>query len=316
RPQTASIEARVLSGNSGGPMESAEVTLYRFDWNKHHTPVETKATRAAGVVRFEYAAGRENSPYFLLARRGKDFALDANYLSLNRSPGVNDTTMGLLYTDRSIYRPGQTVSWKVLVFHGRRDSGRFGVMPGSSVTVSLVDAHNQPVEAKTSSPNSVGTAAGEFRIPSGKALGAWRVDSSAGGSASVSVEEYKRPTFEVAWKDVEGTARLNRPVVLAGSARYYFGLPVSRGVAAWRVTREPEFPWWWSWWRPPRAAEVVARGMSPLAADGSFQITFMPAADERLAGKKEIVYRYSAVADVTDEGGETRSDTRSFRVGF
>ncbi|HJW15098.1 MAG TPA: MG2 domain-containing protein, partial [Thermoanaerobaculia bacterium] len=316
RPQTAAIEARALSGDSGEPVASAQVTLYRFDWNRRHAPVETKTTGPDGFARFDYAPGREGTPYFLLARKGKDSALDASYLSLARPSEPSEATQALLYTDRSIYRPGQTIAWKALVFSGRRDLGRFRTLAGSPVSISLVDANNQTVASKTATTNAFGTVAGEFPIPPGRALGAWRIDSSAGGSASVSVEEYKRPTFEASWKDLEGTARLNRPVTLVGSARYYFGLPVARGTVVWRVTREPEIPWWWRWYPPRRQAEVVGQGTSALAADGSFQITFTPGADERLGQGKEITYRYAATADVTDEGGETRSDTRSFRVGF
>ncbi|HKF43517.1 MAG TPA: alpha-2-macroglobulin family protein [Thermoanaerobaculia bacterium] len=316
RLETPAIEARVLTGDTGEPAGGAAVTLYRFDWNRRHQPVETKTTGPDGLAKFDYAPGREGVSYFLLARKGKDAALDANYLSLNGRPQPSDATQSLVYADRSIYRPGQTIDWKVLVFHGRRDLGRFEVLTGSSVTVSLVDANGQVVESKVSSTNSYGTASGEFRVPAGRVLGEWRITTSAQGSSPVRVEEYKRPTFEVAWKEIEGTARLNRPVVLTGSARYYFGLPVTRGSAIWRVTREPEFPWWWMWYRPPAAKEVVAQGSGALSADGTFQVTFTPAADERLAGKKGITYRYAAVADVTDEGGETRSDTRTFRVGF
>ena len=316
RLETSAIEARVVSGGSGEPAAGAAVTLYRFDWNRRHQPVETKTSGPEGVARFDYAPGREGASYFLLARKGKDAALDATYLSLNTRPQPSDVTQSLVYTDRSIYRPGQTIAWKVLVFHGRHDLGRFEVSASSPVTVSLVDANSQTVESKVGSTNSYGTASGEFRIPAGRALGAWRLSTSAQGSAPVRVEEYKRPTFEVAWKEIEGTARLNRPVVLAGSARYYFGLPVTRGSVIWRVTRAPEFPWWWSWYRPTTATEVVAQGAAPLSPDGTFQITFTPAADERLAGKKGVTYRYAAVADVTDEGGETRSDTKTFRVGF
>ena len=259
RLETSVIEARVLTGESGEPVSGAEVTLYKFDWNRRHAPVETKTSGADGIARFEYASGREGASYFLLARKGRDAALDANYLSLQRQPAPSDTTRSLVYTDRSIYRPGQTISWKALVFHGRQDVGRFETAAGSPLTVSLLDGNAQVVESKTSSTNSFGTASGEFRIPAGRVLGEWRISTSAEGSATVRVEEYKRPTFEVAWKDIEGTARLNRPVTLNGSARYYFGLPVTRGTAIWRVTREPEFPWWWSWYRPARPAKSSRR---------------------------------------------------------
>ena len=105
------------------------------------------------------------------------------------------------------------------------------------MTLTLHDANNQVVESRTVTTNAYGSAAGEFTIPAGRALGRWRIDSSLPGSAAVQVEEYKRPTFEVHWKDPETALRLNQPAQLAGSARYYFGLPVSSGNVRWRVLR-------------------------------------------------------------------------------
>jgi hypothetical protein len=202
---------------------------------------------------------------------------------------------------------------------GRRDLGRLQAASGATVTVTLRDANTQAVDSKTAVANAYGSAAGEFPIPAGRALGSWRLETSPPGSAHVQVEEYKRPTFEVKWKDPETALRLNRPAELSGTARYYFGLPVSSGKVAWRVTRSPEYPWWWGYFRGgTRAGEqVIAQGKSDLSADGTFRIRFTPAADERL-GKDgaAVTYRYEAVAEATDEGGETRSDERTFRLGF
>ncbi len=315
------IEARVLAGRSGQPVASAAVTLYRFDWNHRHAPVETRQTGPDGAARFEYTPGSEGRSYFLLARKGSDVTLDANYLSLSRRVAPAETTQSLLYTDRAIYRPAQTIDWKVLVYRGRADLGKFQTLASSPVTVKLIDANNQTVESRSLSTNEFGTAAGEFRIPSGRALGNWRLESSAGGMCFVSVEEYKRPTFEVSWKDPEGAVRLNHALALSGSARYYFGLPVAQGTVVWRVTRQAEIPWWWRhWgWIHPNwgEPETVAQGSAPLPADGAFRVAFTPKADERLKEKSNaIVYRYVATADVTDDGGETRGATRAFRVGF
>ena len=129
-------------------------------------------------------------------------------------------------------------------------------------------------------------------------------------AASIRVEEYKRPTFETTLDVPKDPLRLNRPATFRGGSKYYFGLPVTNGSVAWRVTREAEYPWWWGWWggSRPAGAETVATGRASLAADGTFAVTFTPKADER-AGK-DVTYRYRLSADVTDEGGETRSAER------
>ncbi|MGH9366012.1 MAG: MG2 domain-containing protein, partial [Thermoanaerobaculia bacterium] len=227
----------------------------------------------------------------------------------------------LIFTDRSIYRPLQKISWKVLGYRGDARAGRFEVFPASPVTVTLFDQDNQKVDARTVTTNDFGSASGEFVIPAGRVLGAWRLASSLGGAqAGVRVEEYKRPTFEVTWKDPAQPLRLNQPARLTGEARYYFGLPVAGGSVRWRVTRTPQWFWWSSWWRMPNPAsraQTVAAGVAGLKPDGTFDVAFTPAADERL-GKdaKDLTYTYLVAADASDEGGETRSASRSFRLGF
>ena len=61
--------------------------------------------------------------------------------------------------------------------------------------------------------------------------------------------------------------------------------------------------------------QVVAAGETTLDDEGRFHLDFTPSADERLA-KQGVTYRYRLGVDVTDEGGETRSAERVFRLGF
>ncbi|MEX1246159.1 MAG: alpha-2-macroglobulin family protein [Thermoanaerobaculia bacterium] len=320
RPENASVEARVVAGDTGSPVAGVEVWLYAYDWSagRRHHRVASKTSDAEGLVRFDYAPGRSERSYFLVARKGGEYALDPSYVSLSASVAPSEITASLVYTDRSIYRPLQKILWKVVAYRGRQDLGRLATAPGEAVTLTLRDANNEAIESKTVATNPFGSAAGEFAIPAGRALGGWRIESSLPGAAFVQVEEYKRPTFQVKWEDPKAPLRLNQPAVLAGAARYYFGLPLASGQARWRVLRVPEYPWWWFWGRGGReTGQLVAQGTSPLREDGSFEIRFTPAADERAgAGAKDIVYRYEAHADVTDEGGETRSDERVFRLGF
>ena len=122
---------------------------------------------------------------------------------------------------------------------------------------------NTVSQTRTVTANDFGTVSGEFAIPTGRALGVWRVATSLGGAdARVHIEEYKRPTFETTLKDPAEPLRLNRPARLTGEARYYFGLPVAAGNVRWRVTRTPQYPWcfWWRGWARPAQTETIAAG--------------------------------------------------------
>ncbi|HQQ77710.1 MAG TPA: alpha-2-macroglobulin family protein [Thermoanaerobaculia bacterium] len=314
--ESGGVEARAVTGGTGRPAPGTVVSLWQYDWQKGHRKIADAKAGPEGLVSFEASPDSRNGT-FLVARRGDDVALDASFMSLWTRGKSGEISSALVYTDRSIYRPLQKVLWKAVVYRGRADQAKFRVAPATTVSITLVDANGQAVESKTVTTNAYGSAAGEFALPAGRALGAWNVRCDWGGAASIRVEEYKRPTFEATLAEAKEALRLNRPATFRGEARYYFGLPVANGTVAWRATREPEYPWWWWWgWRGARAGgvETVATGNAALGADGTFAITFTPKADERQS--KEITYRYRVSADVTDEGGETRSADRSFRLGF
>ena len=306
------VEVSVVSGSSGAPVAGAEVTLYRYDWRRGHSAVTARRTGGAGEATFPPSALTPQRGHFLLARKGAQMALDTDAISRWGRGERGETTASLIFTDRSVYRPQQRILWKALAY---RDGGggRLAVAASQQMTLSLLDANGDEVASRVVATNEFGSAAGEFAIPAGRLLGAWTLRSSLSGSAVVHVEEYKRPTFEVAIKEPASALRLNRQATLRGEARYYFGLPVTSGTVRWRALREPVRPWWWWFdWKGGRP-RTVASGSVPVSPDGSFELTFLPAADER-AGRG-VSFRFRVVADVTDEGGETRSGERAFRLG-
>jgi 5-hydroxyisourate hydrolase-like protein (transthyretin family) len=318
RRQRGEVQVDVLSGKSGAPVPGVKVSLYKYDYRQGHRAADSRITPRSGSVSFRR---KDSSSYFLLAEKGKQIAIDPDYLYMYgyRDPGRRYAT--LIYTDRSIYRPNQTLHYKAVLY--RHDKRSQQLAPRTRLTLSLRDANHQEVAKQTVTTNAYGTASGEFLIPAGRLLGRWQLRSSRSGSSVISVEEYKRPTFEAKIKDPTTPLRLNKKATLVGEARYYFGLPVTSGKVKWRVTRTPVYPWWWgyySWYRGSSSGsrvQTIDAGTARLKEDGSFSITFVPAADERLAAEsKDLTYRYSLSADVTDEGGETRSASRSFRLGF
>lgn len=305
------IEVLALSGDTGEPLAGAEAGLF----TTAGTFLENGITGADGTVRFS----RDPDQYFrVLGSSAVGTArLDTVY-SLRPDPPDGIST--LLYTDRAVYRPQQTIHWKVLACRGSKKEGRFEARAGQTVTVTLRDARYQVVVSRTVTTNGFGTASGEIQIPVGRLLGRWWLQSAvepqlSGGEKSIAelrVEEYKRPTFEAVLDDPATPLRLDAPAKLAGRAGYYFGLPVTRGQVRWRVVRTPSYPWRWRGSFQP-SDRTVATGTSPLGAGGTFEIDFMPRAERR--EHDELTYQYRISATVTDGGGETRETERSFRIG-
>ena len=315
-----SNEITVHQGSTGDLVESATVVLHEYNWQRGHRAVETKRTDRTGRVVFKPTdTRRQGGVHFALARKGDDEALLMNAVSFWGGEKASAEDATLVYTDRSVYRPLQTVHWKVVAFTGSREAARYRVLEGRDVTVMLVDGNGQTVEEKKVRTNNYGSASGTFSVPTGRLLGAWSIRTAPNGHAQIRVEEYKRPTFEVELKSPDAPLRLNKPATFKGQARYYFGLPVVSGKVSWRVTRVPVFPWWWSRWHGPAnvQTQVVATGTSSLDDEGIFKIAFTPEAEEPKSNvDRDVTWRYEVAADLTDEGGETRSAQKVFRLGW
>jgi uncharacterized protein YfaS (alpha-2-macroglobulin family) len=324
------VEIRALSGDSGIPAPKVAVSLFRYQWNRPPELVETKTSDLNGYAVFQQPKSLmgEYWNYFVYAVKDSHESLLINNIYFASIGEENDQSSALVYTDRSVYRPQQKVFFKIVAYSGsaRRSSLKTS-MPGEILTVRLIDPNNKVVVTKSLKTSAFGTASGEFIIPAGRPLGSWLVDSigSHSGRAQIKVEEYKRPSFETKISEAVVPLRLNKKAVFKGEAKYYFGLPVSQGAVRWRISRVPRMPFWWSyygwsWWQPPSPPQTIATGKAALNKDGTFEIAFTPAADERLASNpnraKDISYDFEIEANVTDEGGETRSLEKSFRIGF
>jgi uncharacterized protein YfaS (alpha-2-macroglobulin family) len=214
-----------------------------------------------------------------------------------------------------------------VAFEGKKISGSFSARKKQTLQVQLLDTNNEMVVSKLVTTDEFGAAFGEFQIPKGKLLGGWRI--SAGDPArnlTLRVEEYKRPTFEVALHESKKPLRLNNEAHFSGDAKYYFGMPLSNGKIKYRIYRSGVLPWWAYWcfwdWDFYTKEQLIENGSNEIKKDGQFEISFIPKADENLArttdGKanQDLSYVYRVEVDVTDEGGETRSVQRNFNIGF
>lgn len=316
-------EVQALSGSTGNPLAGAKVTLHRYQWQKPSSEVASQVTNAQGTAVFREPPKNKNEywNYFVMAKQGEDVSLLADGIQFgkNSPPGVMKNA--LVYTDRSIYRPEQKIHFKVVGYAGESSMAKFQVAKaGETVKVQFRDPNYQVVGERNVKLNSFGSGSGSFVIPAGRPLGSWTIQTSNySGTVAVQVEEYKRPTFETSLKKAESPYRLNRKANVRGEARYYFGSPVNAGKVSWRVSREEVWPmsgWFWRIMPAPQTPETVASGTAKLESDGSFQFDFVPPADERKKNEKELTYQFRVEVDVTDEGGETRSASRSFRLGF
>ena len=235
--------------------------------------------------------------------------------------GPRPAAQTVFFTDRAIYRPGQTIQYKGICLWVDQTKDNYEVLKGEQVTVVFKDVNGKEVARQKQRANDYGSFAGSFTAPRDRLMGqmSLQVEGRAQGTTHFRVEEYKRPKFEVTLDAPKTAAKLNEKVSLTGHAMNYTGAAVDGAAVKYRVVREVRMPWWWGWWRggPPQSqSQEIAHGTARTGTDGTFKIEFAAKPDPKVPEKDEPTFVFQINADVTDSAGETRSADRAIRVGY
>jgi uncharacterized protein YfaS (alpha-2-macroglobulin family) len=222
--------------------------------------------------------------------------------------------------DRPIYRPGQEVRGKVTVL--RRLPRGFSAYAGAAkAALTVSDVNGQLVSSRTLTLDAYGTASFSAPVPAGRLLGRYSVSASLSdfgggfsGFESFSVEEYKRPEFELTLSPAAGPARYGRAATVSGDAKYYFGGAVPDAPVTWRVVRHDWLPWFCWWWRPLGGSKEIASGQTRTDAQGHFSLVFTPQPSDPDARDPRPA-EFQVIAEARDAGGRTITAERSYRAG-
>ncbi len=226
------------------------------------------------------------------------------------------TPQTFFFIDRGIYRPGQTVFFKGIIINSDGDS--HDLMKGKDTKVTFYDANYQVVSTLDLKTNDYGSFSGTFVAPAAGLTGQMHIQNES-GSSYFSVEEYKRPHFEVIVDPVKGAFRLNDTVKVIGNARSFSGAAVDGAEVKYRVVRSARFPYWWWCWRgyyPTSSSVEIANGVVLSNDTGGFEIPFAALPDRSIPRASDPVFMYTVYADVTDITGETHSGSNYVSVGY
>jgi hypothetical protein len=225
-----------------------------------------------------------------------------------------------LFTDRSIYRPGQTLYFKGILITKDYKTRQARIIPGFKTVIYLNDVNGETVDSIQVVTNEFGSYSGKFRLPENRLNGNFSLqDENSDGYAEFSVEEYKRPKFYVEYEKPKGTYRVNDSVRITGFAKAYAGNNIDGAQVKYRVVRNARFPYPWLYWRigiPRITPQEITHGTITTGADGKFQISFLAIPDKKIRKDLDPVFDYEIIADVTDIGGETRSGSTSVSVSY
>ena len=313
RSNSTFYEFFVTDRMTGRPVEGATVTLQTFsDYQcKHQISQHKLSTDKNGRCEYRFSDKELGRLRGTVSKGGDEITFIDNKWVSNRITGSSEELRTHIFTDRTIYRPGQTVYYKGIVVKESRENGYFGTVNYEIATnecefVTLKDANWQDVEKVIVNSNEYGSFSGSFVLPTSGLNGNYRIQCNH-GSVTIRVEEYKRPTFEVEMEQPKEQFKINQEVKVNGTVKAYAGYALEGATVKYNVVREASFPWWrWWWWSPSSPSQQIASGEVTTDADGKFLIQFTALPDLE-SQRYNPLYRYKITVDVTDITGETHS---------
>ena len=318
--EDADYTYRVINRESGAPEAgvTAEMWKEEYDYRKQEyefTKLQSFITDANGS--FVIPSAKSYRYFRVHLSKGNDRLYSDDYLyqyePYRQKPQMRTVTY--FFTDRAIYRPGQTVYFKGITID--TDGKTHNIKPNFNSTVVLNDVNYQKAGELKLTTNEYGSFNGSFTLPSDGLAGNMTITNTF-GSVGFSVEEYKRPAFEAEFEPLKESYKLNTMIKVKGKATSYSGVPIDGASVQYKVVRQAWYPYryYWGWYPPLPAETVVVFGNVKSGDDGTFEIEFLAKPDPSLSPKYKPAFWYFITADVTDINGETQSASYSVAVGY
>jgi TonB-dependent SusC/RagA subfamily outer membrane receptor len=323
----------VLNRETGKPLADAKVIILKQNYisRLQKTIEDTTAIRTTnrnGYFKFEPNTNNAGN-YRYIFKYGEDKLntgdYEYNYPDYNTQDENTDmegqNSRVFFFTDRGIYRPGQVVYFKGigLIRSLKTNLSRLMTTKDSG-WVYLRDINRKLIDSLPFNLNDYGSFSGKFQLPQNTLTGIFTIEQKkySYSSAYFSVEEYKRPTFNVSFEKLTGAYRLNDSITITGNAKAYSGNVIDGAKVVYSVKRNTRLTNHWNSWRafPPMNNREISHGEIQTSTDGSFRITFKALADDIADRNDNPLSDFSISADVTDINGETRSSNTKVTVGY
>ncbi|HEV7621725.1 MAG TPA: MG2 domain-containing protein, partial [Flavisolibacter sp.] len=314
----------VLNRGSGIPLQDASVEVYRQDY---YTANAENGRRISGTYR------TDKNGYFKLNKIKEEYAQYVINVHFNKDSLFLDDPVFTFYnnyyqdqpakekifffTDRSIYRPGQTVYFKGIVV--KENDNSKSISTGYNTTLFLRNVNAQAVDSIKVRTNEFGSFNARFQLPRSGLNGEYVIaEKDNRNSTSFLVEEYKRAKFYAEFAPLNKSYRVNDSIILTGIAKAYAGNNIDNAKVSYRVVQRRGFIYErpnWGGFLINNETEI-AHGLTVTDKDGKFTISFMALPDKKVDKKWNPVFDYQVFADVTDINGETRSAQKNIRAGY
>lgn len=311
----------VVNATDGQPVPGAKIMLYDRDY-------DVKTGKWKRLVHARLTTDENGEAYFknvdgnVLISTSNDKFTPAKDIYLSRTryyERKDDKIKHQLFTDRSIYRPGQTVHASAISYIVKK--GLDASVPGKSMELNFIlrDANGKQVAEQKATTDEYGTASVDFELPKEGQTGLYFISVNGTVTKYVRVEEYKRPTFEITFPKVNEKYNWGDTVVVKATAKTYSGVPVQGAKVEYQVTRRNQL-WWWG---AGSAGQLVKTDSCVTREDGTFDVEIPLEAS--LSGKDEVdmsdfmriarFFNFEVSAIVTDISGESHEGVMSLPLG-
>ena len=311
----------VVNATDGQPIAGAKIELYD-QWYDFNTKKDKRTVHARLTTDENGEAYFKNVDGNVLISTSNDKFTPAKdiYLSRDRYYEKKDNeTKYQVYTDRALYRPGQTVHVTAIDFVNMKGVDAKVPVGRDELDFRLCNASWKEVEMKKAKVDEYGTASVDFELPKEGQTGMYHVSVNDQVNRFFRVEEYKRPTFEITFPKVNEKYNWGDTVVVKATAKTYAGVPVQGAKVEYQVTRRNQL-WWWG---AGSAGQLVKTDSCVTREDGTFDVEIPLEAS--LSGKDEAdmndfmriarFFNFEVSAIVTDIGGESHEGVMSLPLG-
>ena len=297
------VRVVVSDAESGKPLSQAQVVLRSSDRNR--TLYKTLTTDSRGELLIAQADQGQKTMFPVA--QGDSYCpglyLDKNHYTIYTPQEAQNLMQ--LYTDRAIYRSGQTVYVGGFVYEKHMDEVK--TLTQRSVKIKLLDTNNKELSVQTIETDDYGSFKASFVLPEHCLNGTFSVLGDMGGHVRFKVEEYKRPTFSVTIEDVKQSYMPGDTVILRGIAKTYSGFPIANTPVAYTVKRSEAF-----WYYYHQAVVDLVRDTVFTDEKGRFQVPIILTIDTDVNPR---FYQFGCDVRVTTENGETETASYSIYAG-
>ena len=306
----------VVNATDGQPVAGAKVELYEKDY-------DVKTGKRKRLVHARLTTDNNGEAYFknvdgeVLVSTSADKFAPAKYIYLSRDryfEQKDDKTAYQLFTDRSIYRPGQKMHATAVSFIVKK--GLDASVPGKSKELKFIlrDAEWKQVAEQKATTDEYGTASVDFELPKEGKTGMFSISVNGQASEYIRVEEYKRPTFEITFPKVNERYTWGDTIVVKATAKTYAGVPVQGAKVEYKVTRRNQM-----WWMGASSSDKLVKTDSTVTReDGTFEVEIpLEVAESEKNDFMRIArfFNFTVSAVVTDISGESHEGEMSLPLG-